>query len=361
MRKLLSTLLCLFILGTAWAENITDGDTNRGLRTVKGRVGMDTNGVAVGKTWVRTAAGWTTTNFPTGSGGSATNVPVAVGTAPIVVTPNAGGTTNTTSFDGSQPFNLAGGTNPPPTIATYVGVSNSFLLKTGTNGLENTAHAAATYFPSNQISLYLLVTGTNGLESAAHAAATYFPSNTISSYLLVTGTNGLESIAHALATYFPSNQIGNYVTFTNNGAILVNGSMAVTNQLSIGGGVVGPTYIYGFTSTNMTFINPQIMTQTVTYAGTTSTINHASGTIVTMTLTNNVFIANPTSLVPGSFVYNLIEDSTGGRLPTWGSKFRWRGQTAPVAANFGTNANWTNSFSFNYDGINIRGSWDTNY
>jgi hypothetical protein len=65
------------------------------------------------------------------------------------------------------------------------------------------------------------------------------------------------------------------------------------------------------------------------------------------TLTGNLTIANPTGLAAGMVLnFRLLQDGTGGRTITLGSKFKWPGGIVPTWI---TTANAVNFFSAYYD------------
>lgn len=74
--------------------------------------------------------------------------------------------------------------------------------------------------------------------------------------------------------------------------------------------------------------------------------------VAIVVLTGNVTIPNPTSMVAG-LIYRLtvVQDSTGSRLITWGSNFKFSGGTPPTLS---TAANALDEFMFSCDGTNIK-------
>jgi hypothetical protein len=66
-------------------------------------------------------------------------------------------------------------------------------------------------------------------------------------------------------------------------------------------------------------------------SGSTVTPDFAASNNFTLTLGENLTIANPTNLVAGqSGSIFLVQDGTGSRTITWGSYFDWAGGTAPT-------------------------------
>lgn len=66
-------------------------------------------------------------------------------------------------------------------------------------------------------------------------------------------------------------------------------------------------------------------------SGSTVTPDFAASNNFTLTLGENLTIANPTNLVAGqSGSIFLVQDGTGSRTITWGSYFDWAGGTPPT-------------------------------
>lgn len=79
----------------------------------------------------------------------------------------------------------------------------------------------------------------------------------------------------------------------------------------------------------------------------TVTINAALSNNYRFIQTGNTVIANPTNLVDGMVLnFMFVQDGTGSRTLTFGSKFKWPGGSAPT---FTTTANAVNFVSAYYD------------
>jgi hypothetical protein len=71
--------------------------------------------------------------------------------------------------------------------------------------------------------------------------------------------------------------------------------------------------------------------QAVTPAANTYTPDLATGNSFTFALAATNTIANPTNPLDGqTIVYKLVQDGTGSRTVTWGSKYLWGSATAPT-------------------------------
>ena len=85
------------------------------------------------------------------------------------------------------------------------------------------------------------------------------------------------------------------------------------------------------TSVAQTFTAAQRATITTLTSGATVTPDFAASNNYTLTLDQNLTIANPTNLTAGqSGSIFLVQDSTGSRTASWGSYWDFAGGTAPV-------------------------------
>lgn len=85
------------------------------------------------------------------------------------------------------------------------------------------------------------------------------------------------------------------------------------------------------TDVAQTFTASQRGEITTLTSGSTVTPDFAASNNFTLTLGENLTIANPTNLVAGqSGSIFLVQDGTGSRTITWGSYFDWAGGTAPT-------------------------------
>jgi hypothetical protein len=91
--------------------------------------------------------------------------------------------------------------------------------------------------------------------------------------------------------------------------------------LNSGGGANGQVLTYnGQVWVPANFANPSPVALSV--AGTNVAVNAASGTILRVLCTTNVFIQNPIGGTDGQrIVFELIQDAVGGRTVAWDSKF----------------------------------------
>jgi len=85
------------------------------------------------------------------------------------------------------------------------------------------------------------------------------------------------------------------------------------------------------TDVAQTYTAGQRGTITTLTSGATVTPDFGASNHFTLTLGQNLTIANPSNLVAGQqgSIF-LIQDSTGSRTITWGSYFDWAGGTAPT-------------------------------
>lgn len=100
------------------------------------------------------------------------------------------------------------------------------------------------------------------------------------------------------------------------------------------------------------------VTQTVTASGATTTIDFASGDIVTLTLnaSTTLTLSNP---ITGLFYFiKCVQDATGSRTVTWPASVKWSGGTAPTLT---TTASKTDIIAFWWDGTNYFGNSTLNY
>ena len=85
------------------------------------------------------------------------------------------------------------------------------------------------------------------------------------------------------------------------------------------------------TDVAQTFTASQRGEITTLTSGSTVTPDFAASNNFTLTLGENLTIANPTNLVAGqSGSIFLVQDGTGSRTITWGSYFDWAGGTPPT-------------------------------
>jgi hypothetical protein len=85
------------------------------------------------------------------------------------------------------------------------------------------------------------------------------------------------------------------------------------------------------TDTAQTFTAAQRATITTLTSGATVTPDFAASNNYTLTLDQNLTIANPTNLVAGqSGSIFLVQDGTGSRTAAWGSYWDFVGGTAPT-------------------------------
>jgi len=99
-------------------------------------------------------------------------------------------------------------------------------------------------------------------------------------------------------------------------------------------------------------------TQSVTASGAATTINFASGDIVTLTLnaSTTLTLSNP---ITGLFYFiKAVQDATGSRTITWPATVKWSGGTAPTLT---TTASKTDIITLWWDGTNYFGTSTLNF
>lgn len=100
------------------------------------------------------------------------------------------------------------------------------------------------------------------------------------------------------------------------------------------------------------------VTQSVTASGAATTIDFASGDIVTLTLnaSTTLTLSNP---ITGLFYFiKAVQDATGSRIITWPATLKWSGGTAPTLT---TTASKTDIITLWWDGTNYFGTSTLNY
>lgn len=100
------------------------------------------------------------------------------------------------------------------------------------------------------------------------------------------------------------------------------------------------------------------VTQSVTASGSATTIDFASGDIVTLTLnaSTTLTLSNP---ITGLFYFiKAKQDATGSRTITWPGTVLWAGGTAPTLT---TTANKIDLITLWYDGTNYFGTSTLNF
>jgi hypothetical protein len=104
----------------------------------------------------------------------------------------------------------------------------------------------------------------------------------------------------------------------------------VLDSTAIGSTVQGFDADTAKTDVAQTFTASQRGEITTLTSGSTVTPDFAASNNFTLTLGENLTIANPTNLVVGqSGSIFLIQDGTGSRTITWGSYFDWAGGSPP--------------------------------
>ena len=105
----------------------------------------------------------------------------------------------------------------------------------------------------------------------------------------------------------------------------------VLDSTAIGSTVQGFDADTAKTDVAQTFTASQRGEITTLTSGSTVTPDFAASNNFTLTLGENLTIANPTNLVAGqSGSIFLVQDGTGSRTITWGSYFDWAGGTPPT-------------------------------
>lgn len=98
--------------------------------------------------------------------------------------------------------------------------------------------------------------------------------------------------------------------------------------------------------------------QSVTASGAATTIDFASGDVVTLTLnaSTTLTLNNPISGL--YYLLKCVQDATGSRTITWPASVKWSGGTAPTLT---TTASKTDLITFWWDGTNYFGTSSLNY
>jgi len=85
----------------------------------------------------------------------------------------------------------------------------------------------------------------------------------------------------------------------------------------------------------------------------------SSNQVAEVTLGGNRTFANPTNMRDGGvYILRIKQDGTGSRTLTWGSDYKWPGNTAPVLT---TAANRTDVMTFISDGSRMLGGYILNF
>jgi len=105
----------------------------------------------------------------------------------------------------------------------------------------------------------------------------------------------------------------------------------------------------GLTETTVNvFTKNQSVLPVILTPGVTVNTDAALSNNFTLTAAQNFTLANPTNLTDGMILnFRIKQDATGGRVVTWGSKFKFPGGTAGVLS---TTANAVDFMSCYYDG-----------
>lgn len=154
--------------------------------------------------------------------------------------------------------------------------------------------------------------------------------------------------ANVAATYFVGD--GRYLSNINTANVISNyGNANVAAYL--------PTYTGNLSATNITSTGITALkqyTETVYAIGNTGTStitpNVSNGAVQTMTATGNFSLAAPVGMATGSSLSLIIrQDSTGSRIATFNSAYKFAGATKTLS----TGAGSIDMINIFYDGINF--------
>ena len=215
----------------------------------------------------------------------------------------ASGFTGSVSYNGITPSDFA--ENPATTTGLTWGYLGGTVSSNGTPSTVSAGTVTLTASATNYVELS--PTGTVSVNT------TGWTTGNIPLRLLVTGASSITTDTDVRAF------------LAVNGVALSNTSQWTKNQS----------------------VAPTILTYASTVTPDASTSNNFE-----LTLTGACTVANPTNLVNGMVLnFCIDQDSTGGRVLTLGSLYKWPGGTAPTWV---TTASAKNFFSAYYDGVVLR-------
>lgn len=206
------------------------------------------------------------------------------------------------------------------TACAAFAAANTMVMKAGNTMTGNLVFSAAniTFISSavafSNLGIYFSNTPTVGIESAIYANG----SNT-----LVFATRKIERIR-----------------------IDASGNVGIGNTVPVASLDVSGSF---------SVAKANVLSQTLTYgANATTSWDTSLGQVATVTLTGTTTtLSNATNIKVGTYILHVIQDSTGGRLLTFGSGYKFTGAVAPVLT---TSANARDMFSFVSDGTNLYGA-----
>ena len=147
-----------------------------------------------------------------------------------------------------------------------------------------------------------------------------FASTGMTLYLSASTAGGVTTTAPSSPNFVVI--VGRNLNQTNNGVVMITASrpLAADTALSANSNIVAPSQ-----AAVKSYIGTKVKGAT-TASGTVFTPDVTSTGTFNYTLTGNATINNPTGMVDGDNITILvIQDSTGGRIVTWGSAFRFMG------------------------------------
>jgi hypothetical protein len=218
---------------------------------------------------------------------------------------------------------------------------------------------------------------TNGTTADANQVMGNFNTIMNCASFFIGGTSAGSATAQTLASVSPGvfalssgNRVAFTAGFTTTGATTLNvASTGATNilkktvsglaALAANDMISGQVYTVQYDGTQFELLDPgtgaqlngvnawaagQSSTPVALTFGSTITPNFSSGNILTVTLTGNATLANPSNLVAGQCGQLFItQDATGSRTLAYGSQWKFPGGTAPTLT---TTANATDILSF---------------
>ena len=199
------------------------------------------------------------------------------------------------------------------TYNVSIAVSSSDAIQLYSNGVINIPSTWALQAANLGGALAAAYTAANSAATTANVTAAFAAANTGSNTAVAAFAKANASLANATATFAGD------LTLTGNTYIAIG---AATSNVGIGvTSANAKLYIRGSVTTETTE-----MTDAATmYPEFTSNNNFS------VTLGGSRTIANPNTPVPGQTgLFYLQQDGTGSRVVSWGSSYRFSGNTAPT-------------------------------
>ena len=145
------------------------------------------------------------------------------------------------------------------------------------------------------------------------------------------GTVKVDTITTSTKTVTVDDLTANGLTSSAIGSTVQGYDATTLKSAAIGSTVQAFDADTAKTDTAQTFTAGQRGEITTLSSASTVTPDFGASNHMTLTLGQSLTFANPTNLTAGqSGSIFLVQDSTGGRVITWGSYFDWAGGTAPT-------------------------------